>query len=132
MNLDFILIDPTILNLLTVNAMVASHSVLVPLQSEFFALEGLSQFMLSIREARQSANTSLLSRHCLTMYIANNLSNRSKMMLEKTWVIWFDTIIPRNVRVSEVTFICDACAFIPHISAAWHIASLPKRCETPI
>ena len=58
--LDFILIDcPPSLNLLTVNAMIAAHSVLVPLQSEFFALEGLSQLMLTIREVRQSGNKEL-------------------------------------------------------------------------
>jgi len=105
MNLDFILIDcPPSLNLLTVNAMVASHSVLVPLQSEFFALEGLSQLMLSIREVRQSANTSLrIEGIVLTMYDSRN--NLSKQVeddaRENLGDLVFDTIIPRNVRVSE-------------------------------
>ena len=58
--LDYILIDcPPALNLLTVNALVAADSVVVPLQSEFFALEGLSQLMLTIREVRQTANANL-------------------------------------------------------------------------
>ncbi len=102
---DFILIDcPPSLNLLTVNAMVASHSVLVPLQSEFFALEGLSQLMLTIREVRQTANPNLrIEGVVLTMYDArNNLSQQvEKDARDNLGDIVFQTKIPRNVRVSE-------------------------------
>ncbi|WP_323781600.1 ParA family protein [Thalassovita sp.] len=102
---DFILIDcPPSLNLLTVNAMVASHSVLVPLQSEFFALEGLSQLMLTIREVRQSANQDLrIEGIVLTMYDArNNLSQQVEAdARDNLGDLVFSTVIPRNVRVSE-------------------------------
>lgn len=102
---DYILIDcPPSLNLLTVNAMVASHSVLVPLQSEFFALEGLSQLMLTIREVRQTANPELrIEGVVLTMYDArNNLSQQVENdARENLGDIVFQTKIPRNVRVSE-------------------------------
>ena len=102
---DYILIDcPPSLNLLTVNAMVASHSVLVPLQSEFFALEGLSQLMLTIREVRQTANPSLrIEGVVLTMYDArNNLSQQVESgARDNLGDLVFQTIIPRNVRVSE-------------------------------
>lgn len=102
---DVILIDcPPSLNLLTVNAMVASHSVLVPLQSEFFALEGLSQLMLTIREVRQSANPSLrIEGIVLTMYDKrNNLSQHVEADARANLGdLVFDTVIPRNVRVSE-------------------------------
>lgn len=103
--LDFILIDcPPSLNLLTVNAMVAAHSVLVPLQSEFFALEGLSQLMLTIREVRQSANPGLrIEGVVLTMYDSrNNLSGQvEKDARDNLGDLVFKTLIPRNVRVSE-------------------------------
>lgn len=102
---DYILIDcPPSLNLLTVNAMVASHSVLIPLQSEFFALEGLSQLMLSIREVRHTANPDLrIEGVVLTMYDArNNLSQQVEMdARDNLGELVFKTIIPRNVRVSE-------------------------------
>jgi chromosome partitioning protein len=103
--LDYILIDcPPSLNLLTVNAMIAAHSILVPLQSEFFALEGLSQLMLTIREVRQSGNKDLrIEGVLLTMYDKrNNLSqqveNDARANLGE---LVFQTVIPRNVRVSE-------------------------------
>ncbi len=102
---DFILIDcPPSLNLLTVNAMVAADSVLVPLQSEFFALEGLSQLMLTIREVRRTANPSLrIEGVLLTMYDRrNNLSQQvEKDVRETLGDLVFDTVIPRSVRVSE-------------------------------
>jgi chromosome partitioning protein len=102
---DYILIDcPPSLNLLTVNAMVAAHSILVPLQSEFFALEGLSQLMLTIREVRQTANAGLrIEGVVLTMYDArNNLSQQVEAdARENLGQLVFQTVIPRNVRLSE-------------------------------
>jgi chromosome partitioning protein len=102
---DFILIDcPPSLNLLTVNAMIASHSVLVPLQSEFFALEGLSQLMLTIREVRQLGNKDLrIEGVILTMYDKrNNLSQQVEQdARDNLKELVFDTVIPRNVRLSE-------------------------------
>lgn len=102
---DYVLIDcPPSLNLLTVNAMVAAHSVLVPLQSEFFALEGLSQLMLTIREIRQTANPALrIEGVVLTMFDArNNLSTQVEQdARDNLGELVFRTRIPRNVRVSE-------------------------------
>ncbi len=103
--LDYILIDcPPSLSLLTVNGMVAAHSVLVPLQSEFYALEGLSQLMLTIREVRQTANPNLrIEGVVLTMYDArNNLSLQVEAdARENLGDLVYKTVIPRNVRVSE-------------------------------
>ncbi|MAI19095.1 MAG: chromosome partitioning protein ParA [Marinovum sp.] len=102
---DFILIDcPPSLNILTVNAMVASHSVLIPLQSEFFALEGLSQLLLTVQEVRQTANESLrVEGIVLTMFDGrNNLSKQVEADARSNLKeLVFETIIPRNVRVSE-------------------------------
>ena len=105
LNLDYILIDcPPSLNLLTVNALVAADSVLIPLQSEFFALEGLSQLLLTVREVRQAANPDLrIEGVVLTMYDSrNNLSRQVEAdARENLGELVFKTMIPRNVRVSE-------------------------------
>jgi chromosome partitioning protein len=103
--LDYIIIDcPPSLNLLTINAMVAADSVIVPLQSEFYALEGLSQLMLTIREVRLTANPDLaIEGVVLTMYDRrNNLSQQVEDdARENLRDLVFKTVIPRNVRLSE-------------------------------
>ncbi len=102
---DFVLIDcPPSLNLLTINAMVAADSLLVPLQSEFFALEGLSQLMLTKREVSQTAKKNLRYEGIvLTMYDRrNNLSRQVEAdARENLGDLVFKTVIPRNVRLSE-------------------------------
>lgn len=102
---DIVLIDcPPSLSLLTVNALVAAHSVLVPLQSEFFALEGVSQLLLTIRDVRRSANPNLrIEGVVLTMYDGrNNLAQQVEAdARENLGELVFNTVIPRNVRVSE-------------------------------
>ncbi len=102
---DFIVIDcPPSLSLLTVNALVAGDAVIVPLQTEFFALEGLSQLLLTIREVRQSANPALrIEGVLLTMQDSRNrLAQQVEDDARKTLGdLVFKTAIPRNVRVSE-------------------------------
>jgi chromosome partitioning protein len=102
---DYILIDcPPSLNLLTVNAMTASDSVLVPLQCEFFALEGLSQLLRTIELVRGNLNRDLaIQGVVLTMYDRrNNLSSQvAADVREHFGDKVYKTMIPRNVRVSE-------------------------------
>lgn len=104
-NFDYLLIDcPPSLNLLTVNALAASTSALVPLQCEFFALEGLSQLMLTIRKVRQTLNPRLrIQGIVLTMFDKrNNLSYQvAQDVRENLGDLVFETTIPRNVRLSE-------------------------------
>ncbi len=102
---DVMLIDcPPSLNLITLNALAAADSVLVPLQSEFFALEGLSQLLLTVRELRQATNPDLrIEGIVLTM---NDPRNRLAREVEKDvrgtlGGLVCETTIPRNVRVSE-------------------------------
>ena len=117
--LDYILIDcPPSLSLLTINAMVAAHSVLVPLQSEFFALEGLSQLMLTLREVRQSANPDLrIEGILLTMFDRrNNLAQQVEADARANLGdLVFRTIVPRNVRLSEApSFAVPALEYDPN------------------
>ena len=102
---DVVLVDcPPSLGLLTINAMVASHSLLVPLQCEFFALEGLSQLLGTIERIRTRFNPGLsILGVVLTMYDRRNrlteqVSDDVREVLGK---VVFETVIPRNVRLSE-------------------------------
>ena len=102
---SYVLLDcPPSLNLLTINALAAADSVLVPLQCEFFALEGLSQLLSTVDQVKKTLNPNL-SIHgvVLTMFDPrNNLATQvvqdvRQFMGEKV----YETVIPRNVRVSE-------------------------------
>ncbi|MDA7577374.1 AAA family ATPase [Candidatus Pelagibacter sp.] len=102
---DYILIDcPPSLSLITVMALVSSHSLVVPLQTEFFALEGLTQLMKTIERIKVSLNPELKIRGILlTMY---DKRNKLSSQVEKEARDYFNekvytTVIPRNVRLSE-------------------------------
>jgi chromosome partitioning protein len=104
-NYTYVLVDcPPSLNMLTINALAAAHSILVPLQCEFFALEGLSQLLQTVEQVKQALNPEL-SIHgiVLTMYDSrNNLSGQvvADVRAHMGGAV-YETIIPRNVRVSE-------------------------------
>lgn len=102
---DHIVIDcPPSLNLLTINAMGAADAVLVPLQCEFFALEGLSQLLATVREIRRTLNPELaVEGVVLTMYDRRNkLSDMvARDVRANLGASVYRTVIPRNVRLSE-------------------------------
>ena len=102
---DYIIIDcPPAIGLITINALAASDSVLIPIQSEYYALEGLSQLMNTINLVKKALNPDLTIEGVLiTMYDGRALVSReikdeiTKFFGKKV----YDTVIPRNVRVSE-------------------------------
>lgn len=102
---DYVLIDcPPSLNLLTVNALVAADAVMIPMQCEYFALEGLTALVNTIRKVRETLNPKLKIEGLLrTMFDRRNtLSNEVSAQLQKHFGDkLYDTIIPRNVRLAE-------------------------------
>ena len=104
-NYDYILIDcPPALNMLTINAMNASNSVLVPLQCEYYALEGLSSLMNTIERIRKIGNPNLALEGLLrTMYDGRNRLTQdvSAELLNHFGSRVYETVIPRNVRLAE-------------------------------
>ena len=102
---DYIFIDcPPALNVLTINALVASNSVLIPMQCEYFALEGLSALVSTIRKIRETLNPKLKIEGLLrTMFDGrNSLSNEVSKQLEVHFGDKvYKTIVPRNVRLAE-------------------------------
>ena len=102
---DFITIDcPPSLGLLTINALAAADSALIPIQSEYFALEGLSQLMNSIKLVIKSLNTSLyIEGVVITMYDSRSLISRqiSEQIRKFFKAKVFEVVVPRNVRIAE-------------------------------
>lgn len=102
---DFVLVDcPPSLNLLTVNALVAAHGVLIPMQCEYYPLEGLTALLLTIRGIRERGNPALAIEGILrTMYDPRNRLSRdvSRQLLRHFGEQVYRTIVPRNVKLAE-------------------------------
>lgn len=102
---DYILVDcPPSLNILTVNALVAAHGVLIPIQCEYYALEGLTALLDTIARVQQKANPELVIKGLLrTMFDPrNNLANQVGAQLLRHFPRQvYSTLIPRNVRLAE-------------------------------
>jgi chromosome partitioning protein len=104
-NYDFIIIDcPPSLGLLTLNALTAAHSILIPIQCEYYALEGLGQLLNTVRRVQKTINKALVIEGVLmTMY--DSRLNLSKQVVEEVKTYFkervYKTYINRNVRLSE-------------------------------
>ena len=102
---DYIIIDsPPALGMLAINILTASDSVIVPIQCEYYALEGLTQLINSIRNIKKTSNSKLEIEGILaTMY--DSRTNLSSQVLEEVKKYFpdkvYDTVIPRNIRLSE-------------------------------
>ncbi|MBZ9938013.1 ParA family protein [Mesorhizobium sp. BR1-1-16] len=104
-NYSYVLVDcPPSLNLLTINALSASHSILVPLQCEFFALEGLSQLLQTVEQVKHALNPEL-SVHGIVLTMFDSRNNLAGQVVADVRAHMgdavYDTVIPRNVRISE-------------------------------
>ena len=104
-NYDFILIDcPPALSILTINALVAAHSILIPMQCEYYALEGLTGLLATLERLKRSANPNLAIEGLLrTMYDGRNRLTQevSEQLLQHFPGKVYATVIPRNVRLAE-------------------------------
>jgi chromosome partitioning protein len=105
LNYDYILIDcPPSLGLLTINALAAANSVLIPVQAEYYALEGLSQLLSVIQQVRAALNPGLdVLGVLITLYDSrNSLSEQVRKELQNYFgAKLFETVVPRNVRLAE-------------------------------
>jgi chromosome partitioning protein len=102
---DYILLDcPPSLNILTINALVAAHFVIIPVQCEYFALEGLSNLMDTLQSVRVTVNPSL-QIHGILRTLFDSRNSLGKQVAEELLVHFkdkmYDTVIPRNIRLAE-------------------------------
>jgi chromosome partitioning protein len=129
---DFILIDcPPALNILTLNALVAAHSILIPVQCEYYALEGLGGLDETFHRVKESANRGLMIEGVVrTMYDGrNSLTNEVSAQLRQHYgSLLYETVIPRNVRLAEApSFGKSVIDYDPHCQGALAYRDLARE-----